>query len=699
MHIVRYLFQHKLALLLIVALFVLQAMCDLALPAYTSDIVDVGIQQSGIEDAVPEYLSEEHFAALEAELSAEDAATLRAAYELHDGMFVYVGGSGAAREALSEVLAKPLVMLSGQTPGETYAVQVQQAAEFIKAEYEALGVDVTGVQVNYLIRTGLMMLLMVVLSCIIHLTMSFFATRTSTGIAKDLRSKLFNAVVNFSQREINAFSAASLITRGTNDIQQVQLASGMMMRMVTYSVIVAIGGIICIARTNVSMTWTIVLAVIAVLGCMSILVAITMPKFKLMQKLIDKINLVSRENLTGVSVIRAFNREAYEEDRFAKASNELMTTQLFTARSMSVMQPFLMLVMNGVSVLIVWVGAHYVDMGTIQTGDLIAFITYAMTIISSFLMLGAVAIMLPRAEVAAARVDEVISTTGSVLDPAEPEDDKVLAPYARGEEGVEIVFDHVSFAYDNGEVSSDKSTEDSEKNAVDDVSFAVEAGSTVAIVGGTGSGKSTLLKLLLRFYDVDEGAIYVNGVDVRNMSQKTLRSLLAFVPQASYLFEGDVAENVSYGNANAEEISEDVVNRALSLAQADGFVAAKEDGIYTEVAQGGSNFSGGQRQRLTIARALAAETEGYLFDDSFSALDFKTDLALRTALKENLSNKTLIIVAQRLATVLHADKIIVLDEGKVAGVGTHEELYASCEAYQEIALSQLSEEELEGKVN
>ena len=718
MHIVRYLFKHKLALLAVVVMFVLQAFCDLALPAYTSDIVDVGIQQSGIEDAVPEELSTATHEAILSQLSSGDAALFEGAYEFTDGHYV-LKEDLSDRAALSALIEEPLIIAAGQTPAAEAGLRLQQAVEIIRAEYGALGVDMTDRQVDYLIHVGLLMMLMVALSCIFHIIMNFFATRTAATIARDLRSKLFNAVVSFSQREINTFSAASLITRGTNDIQLIQFASLMVQRMFTYSVIIAIGGVIRVAQTNVSMTWTIVLAVVAVLACMGSLVAITMPKFKIMQKLVDKVNLVSRESLTGVSVIRAFNRQAHEEGRFAEASGELMKTQLFTGRAMSLMSPMLMLIMNGVSVLIVWVGAHYVDLGTIQTGDLIAFITYAMTIISSFLMLGMMALMLPRAEVAAARVDEVIATATSIADPAAPKDAEFAATFGSAEEGVEIAFDDVTFGYpdeaaftpvqaETGKRMKRKAKDNPEQAVerrgseavLEHISFKVQPGQTCAIVGGTGSGKSTLLKLLLRFYDVDGGAVRLNGIDVRDLTQETLHRTLAFVPQSTYLFAGDVSSKVGFGldDVTDTEAAEAAISRALDLAQASGFVAEKEDGLHAEVAQGGTNFSGGQRQRLSIARALATDARGFLFDDSFSALDYKTDLALRTALNRDLSGRTMVIVAQRIATVMNADLIVVLDEGRVAGLGTHAQLLETCPAYREIALSQFSEAELTGEV-
>ena len=719
--IFKYLLQHKAALLMVVAMFVLQAICDLALPAYTSDIVDVGIQQAGIEDAVPQELSADTYDALAAQLTGEDAAVFAASYTREGDRYVYTGAKGDARARLSDILTEPLIRLAGATPADEPAMRLQQAVEAIRAEYESLGFDITSMQVRYLLRVGLMMLLMVVLGCIFHIIMNWFATRTGATIARDLRRKLFTSVVGFSQTEIGSFSAASLITRGTNDIQQIQLTSMMMQRMLTYSVIIAIGGVICVARSNVSMSWIIALAVVCVAITMVTLVGITMPKFKIMQKLVDRVNLVSREALSGVSVIRAFNRQSYEEDRFAEASTDLMKTQLFTSRAMSFMGPILTLIMNGTAVLIVWVGARYVDLGTVQTGDLIAFITYSMMIVGAFLAFGIIAIILPRAEVAAQRVNEVIATASSVIDPEEPRDE-AFREAAKQREGVEIAFDGVSFVYPevekaggkdkDGEKRSSRHSEahnesvetvaerleddgrspGAERDAVlSDLNFTIRAGETCAIVGGTGSGKSTILKLILRFFDVTQGAIRVNGFDVREVSQATLRETLAFVPQQTYLFDGTVASNVAFG---CEAENDERIEWALDVAQATGFVGEKEGGMEAEVAQGGTNFSGGQRQRLAIARALATDAKAFLFDDSFSALDYRTDAELRRRLTEDLAGRTVIIVAQRIATVMNADKIIVLDEGRVAGIGTHADLMESCAAYREIALSQLSEDEL-----
>ncbi|MBQ6454883.1 MAG: ABC transporter ATP-binding protein [Eggerthellaceae bacterium] len=717
MRILRYLLEHKLALLVVVSMFVIQAFCDLSLPYFTSQIVDVGIQQSGVKDAVPESMSSETFERIAAQLPESDEALLRDAYmRAEDGLWKLGDVDGEARAALDTALSFPLAVgympqiapdvdtagavdaylagtLSKQellgiidqakesaranSPDSFEAFIAQQSIEAVKAEYRACGIDVFDVQLGYLIRIGLLMLLATLLALIVHCVMNFAACRTATKIGRDLRTRLFTKVVSFSDAEINRFSAASLITRGTNDIQLIQQLCLMFQRLMVYSPILAIGGIIMIAQTNVSMSWIIGLAIVLVVIVSGILMAITMPKFKIMQTLIDKVNLIAREMLTGMSVVRAFNRQTYEERRFNEANTALLGTQLFTNRAMAFMMPSMMLIMNAVSVVIVWIGSSYVDMGAIQTGDLIAFITYAMVIVSSFLFLGLIAIMIPRANVASVRVDEVIATSASIADAV-----RVYDGLIPDSDGAKIEFKDVCFAY------ADDST-----NAIDHVSFTVPAGSTCAIIGPTGCGKTTILKLIERFFDVTSGQVLVDDVDVRELSQHKLHSLLGYVPQQAFLFSGTIATNVAYGDS---EMSEERIEASLSIAQATDFVHAKENGLDEEVSQGGTNVSGGQRQRLAIARALATDAKAFLFDDSFSALDYKTDAALRRDLKEKLYGKTVLIVAQRIATIMGADQIIVLDEGRVVGCGTHAELLNSCETYREIALSQLSEQELFG---
>ncbi len=528
-----------------------------------------------------------------------------------------------------------------------------------------------------LVSLGTTMLLFALGMLVTNVLISLIASRTGAKIAHDLRQRFFNKVVSFSAANIDSFSAASLITRGTNDIQQIQFVAVMLQRVVLYAPILAIGGIFMVVQTNASMGWVVALAVVAVFVVVGALISFTMPKFKVMQKLIDNLNQVSREILTGMPVIRAFGREAHEQERFAAASGQLMRTQLFTNRAMVMMMPLLMLVMNLVSVAIVWVGGHYVEQGAMQTGDLIAFITYAMVIIMSFLMIGMVATSLPRADVAAGRIEEVLAMEPAVADPAYPKDDQLGDTSG----GIGIEFDDVSFKYSEG---SDC--------VLDHVSFTADAGKTTAVIGSTGSGKSTVIKLVERFYDVCGGSVLVNGIDVRDLSQARLRSLLGYSPQQAYLFGGTIASNVKFAD---DDMPDARVQLAIDVAQASELVASKEEGFDAPISQGGTNVSGGQRQRISIARVLAGDAAAYLFDDSFSALDYKTDAQLRTALAQQMAGKTLLIVAQRIATIMHADKIVVLDEGRVVGMGTHEELLASCEEYQQIALSQLSREELE----
>ena len=556
----------------------------------------------------------------------------------------------------------------------------QQAIAAARAEYEQLGYNLSDMQMRYLVRIGLTMLGLAALGMAVAILVGFIASRTAAKVGATLRAKLFRQVVSFSDAEVQSFSAASLITRGTNDIQLVQMVTVMLLRMVLYAPILAIGGIIMVSRTNLAMSWIIVLAVVVIGVLIVVLMKVAMPKFKIMQKLIDRVNLVSREILTGLPVIRAFDRQPFEEQRFDVASTRLMKTQLFTNRVMTFMMPLMMLIMNGVSVLIVWVGGSYIDNGTIQTGDLIAFITYAMVIIMSFLMIGMISIMLPRADVAAQRVDEVLSKQPTICDPAPGKARDAELAGRTG--GARIVFDDVSFKYG-----------DSAECVLENLDFACEPGQTTAIIGSTGSGKSTVVKLIERFYDVTCGSITVDGVDVRDVSQEALRAQLGYVPQKAFLFSGTIQSNIAYSD---EGMPEERVELAAQVAQAADFIASKAEGLDAEVSQGGTNVSGGQRQRLAIARALATEARAYLFDDSFSALDYKTDAALRQELHTRLGGKTVVIVAQRISTILHADKIVVLDDGRIVGQGTHDELMEGCEEYREIAMSQLSAEELNG---
>ena len=714
MRLIKNFANHKIAVVIVVVLLAVQAFCDLSLPNYTSDIVDVGIQQSGVEHASTDALTERtHDLVAIMESEQNESLFADSYFQRSDGTYELTDFGREHRAELDDAMSMPLVAVhyadqtgmdldqlktaydagmvqksdvqtmldeaKSQMGDMADSIVSQQAIAAAKAEYEQLGYDLNTMQMNYLLTTGGKMLGLAALGMVIAVIVGFIASRTAAKIGASLRSRLFERVLSFSDAEIQSFSAASLITRGTNDVQQVQMVSVMMLRMILYAPILAIGGIIMIARTNLSMGWIIVAAVLAIAVVMLFLMKVAMPKFKIMQKLIDRVNLVSREILTGIPVVRAFGREAHEEGRFDEANLRLMKTQLFTNRVMTFMMPLMMLIMNLVSVAIIWFGGHAVDAGTLQTGDLIAFITYSMVIIMGFLMIGMLSIMLPRADVAAQRIDEVLKTESSIADPSTEacRDDELAARTG----GAEIAFNDVSFRYPG-----------SQDCVLEHVDFTAKPGQTTAIIGSTGSGKSTVIKLVERFADVSEGSITIDGIDIRDLSLHALRSQLGYVPQKAFLFSGTVEENVDYA---ADELNAERVRAAAEIAQAD-FVDDLDEGFKTEISQGGTNVSGGQRQRLAIARALATDARAFLFDDSFSALDYKTDAALRHALAEQLGGKTQIIVAQRISTVLHADQIVVLDEGRVVGCGTHAELMDACEPYREIALSQLSEEELEG---
>ncbi len=717
MRIAKNLAHHKIAVLLIVVLLAVQAFCDLSLPRYTSDIVDVGIQQSGVEHASASQLSARTHDLVEMMLSESDEQLFAEAYdETAGGDYTLTEVGYDQREDLDEAMALPLSVVhyadqipdldldqvkaafdaglvskddvmsmldeSRESLGDMADTLIaQQGIAAARAEYEQLGVDMDAMQMDYLFFTGAKMLMLSALGMVVAIAIGFLASRTAAKVGRSLRGRLFDKVVTFSDAEIQSFSAASLITRGTNDVQQVQMVTVMLLRMVLYAPILAIGGIIMIARTNLSMGWIVIVAVLAIALILVVLIKVAMPKFKIMQKLIDRVNLVSREMLMGLSVVRAFNREQHEEERFDEASTRLMKTQLFTNRVMTFMMPLMMLIMNLVSVGIVWFGGHAIDTGALQTGDLIAFITYSMVIIMGFLMIGMLSIMLPRADVAAQRIEEVLECEPSICDP-DPADSKDAELSASYMPGAEVAFHDVCFRYS-----------DSAENVLDHVDFTCKPGKTTAIIGSTGSGKSTIVKLALRFYDVSQGSITVDGVDVRDVSQHALREQLGYVPQKAFLFSGTISSNIAYG---AEGASDERIRRAADIAQASEFIGEKPEGFESPIAQGGTNVSGGQRQRLAIARALATDARVFLFDDSFSALDYKTDAALRHELGARLGGKTVIIVAQRISTVLSADQIVVLDEGRVVGKGTHAELMESCEEYREIAMSQLSEEELAG---
>lgn len=692
--------------MIIVVLLAGVAACNLALPAFTSEIVDIGIQQSGVEHVTCEEMTastHEKIGELlrsRANLSESDLKLYADSYDM-DGSLYKLNDYG--REHISELdsmLAVPLIMIHGESNLSAAQADVPDAMQSLSGnddsllrqraiastikEYEAAGYDLSGLRISYLVRVGIAMMCLALLAMVLDITISFVAARTGATIAKDLRTRLFSRVVAFSEQDVSKFSAASLITRGTNDIQLVQNVSIMLMRMVLYAPILAIGGIIMVITTTPQLGWIVVTAVILVFLFAGLLFKITLPKFKIMQKLIDRVNLVAREILTGIPVIRAFNRQKLESDRFDVASKELMRTQLFTNRAMSFMMPTMMLVMNLTSVAIVWFGGFGVADGSLQTGDLIAFITYAMLIIFSFLILSMMAIMLPRANVAAVRVREVLDTEPSIVDVANAVD--LTSHIASEDRGISLKFDNVSFCYDE---------ESGCENVLEGISFDVSPGETLAIVGSTGSGKTTILKLIERFYEPSDGKIFVDGVDILKVSQASLRKSIGYAPQSSYLFSGTIATNVAYSD---EAMGADRINEALKIAQATQFVEEKEDGTGFQVSQGGTNLSGGQRQRVSIARAIAADSRLLLFDDSFSALDYKTDSALRSDLKNVLGDVTCIIVAQRIATVMNADNILVLEDGHLVGQGTHEELLQNCEQYKQLALSQLSEEEVFGEV-
>lgn len=713
MRIIRYLKDAKLAVLIIVFLLVIQAFMDLALPRYTSEIVDVGIQQSGVEHVSSNEISKSTFDAVCMLASETDEFTIRDSYVgLESGNYVLSDVSTEEREHLDEIMSLPMVIVhlvsesgevnieqalaayeSGQVTKEQVLAEVaeaqselekagdsiirQQAIQASISEYESVGYDMEKMQMDYLFRIGFTMLGIAAVGMVASIATAYVASRTGAKIGRNLRSRFFSQVVSFSDAEIQNFSAASLITRGTNDIQQIQMVSVMLLRILLYAPILALGGIFMVSQTNLSMSWIILVAVGIILVIVLILFVVAMPKFRIMQKLVDKVNLVSREILTGLSVVRAFGRQGHEAKRFDTANTTLMKNQLFVNRAMTFMMPLMMLIMNGVSVLIVWVGGSYIDAGTLQTGDMIAFITYSMVIIMSFLMISMMAVMLPRADVAAQRVNEVINTKSSIHD---SEISRDLSISNKG--GATIVFDKVDFAYPGAS-----------NNVLSNVSFTVASGKTTAFIGSTGSGKSTIIKLIERFYDVTSGTILLDGVDIRRLSQRELRSNFGYVPQKAFLFSGTIGSNIAYSD---EEMEEQRIENAANIAQATSFIESKEEGLDSSISQGGTNVSGGQRQRLAIARALASDARAFLFDDSFSALDFKTDAALRAALSSQLREKTVLIVAQRISTIMQADQIVVLDDGRVCGIGTHEELMESCACYIEIATSQLSMDELKG---
>ena len=694
--------QSWLSVLVIIALLCLQAATDLELPNYTSKIVNDGIQAGGIEDSVPETITEEDMNSLL--LFTTDDEFILNNYELVDSeKYELKDISNSEREELSNKMLDPIIIFGTVQTEEILkslseeqlsqilsesekqidqmqeTIKEQTAILYIKQIYTNAGVDLDDLQMSYIFTTGLKMLGLAAVSMASGITIMMLSSRVGAKMAKTLREKIFNKVLKFSTKELREFSTASLITRSTNDVQQIQQLLAMLFRTVVYAPIIGIGGIIKVmTESDSSMAWIIGLAVIVILTVVATLFAVAMPKFKKLQSLIDKLNGVAREILTGKSVIRAFNTEEREEKRFDKANVDLMKANIFVNRTMSIMMPALMLIMNGVSILIIWVGGHNVDQGVMQVGDMLAFIQYSMQIVMSFLMISIISIMLPRASVSANRIVEVIETEPSIKD---KETTKKLNPEKRGL----VEFKNVSFRYP-----------DADSEILEDINFTCEPGKTTAIIGSTGSGKSTVVNLIPRFYDVTGGELLVDGVNVKDLSQKDLRDAIGFVPQKGVLFSGTIESNIKYSNEN---MSDEKMVEAAEIAQATEFIEGKPDKYKSEIAQGGSNVSGGQKQRLSIARAVAKDPEIFIFDDSFSALDFKTDAQLREALAKRTKNKTNIIVAQRISTILNADKIIVLEDGKIVGQGTHEELIKNNETYRQIALSQLSEEELNIETN
>jgi len=733
------------SILIIIALLFLQASTELALPDYMSNIVNVGIQQNGIEDTVPEVMKVDTMDKIKIFLNEDEKNLVDDSYRLinkenlekdeyedflkkypalkDESLFVLNIDTEEEIERMNSFLGKAFLIVSGiedgnfkEMPSENIqdgpfanipegvdpfaivknlpeeqlneikaqidgqfnvlpeSIISQSAVNYIKSEYEAIGIDISKNQSNYILSIGGIMLLISLVGMAASIFVSFLASRVSSSLGRNLRDKVFNKVTAFSNREFNDFSTASLITRNTNDIQQVQTFTVMMLRMVFYAPILGIGGIIRAISTNTSMAWIVAVGVLAILTLVIALFSIAIPRFKKLQKLVDKVNRVMRESLTGMLVIRAFNTQKVEEKKFDDANKDLTKTNLFVSRIMTVMMPTMMLIMNAITLLIVWVGAHEVDNGSIQVGDMMAFMQYTMQIIMSFLMISMVSIMLPRASVSAQRITEVLDKDVTIVDPINPKEVK------KDMKGL-LEFKNVSFKYPGAE-----------EYVLKDISFTAKPGETIAFIGSTGSGKSTLINLIPRFYDVTEGQITLDGIDIKDMRLQDLRNMIGYVPQKGVLFTGTIESNIKYGK-NADTSNEDV-QKAIEIAQAKEFIDEKELGLLSEISQGGTNVSGGQRQRLSIARALVKKPEVFIFDDSFSALDFKTDAILRKAMHEEIQDKTILIVAQRISTIMNAERIIVLDEGKIVGLGTHKDLLRNCDVYKQIALSQLSEEEL-----
>ena len=731
----KFLKPYAAAVAAIICILVVQAYCDLSLPTYTSNIVNVGIQQGGIDEALPDTISKKDLNHLLLLVPSDRQKIVKNAYTESVEKYDYNGTvmelKASVKEdkkkvdRLSEILGKPMLMAAGFDSGSDMTKKIEEqmrtqmsgipnvdkmdiydmlefigaegrnaligqmdqqmdsmqdsiiaqaAAGYIKDAYTHIGIDTDQIETTYILHTGAKMLALAFLGMAASILVGLLASRVGAGVGRRLRENVFRKVVGFSNAEFDKFSTASLITRSTNDIQQIQLLLVMILRMVLYAPIMAIGGIWKVFHTNVDMSWIIGLAVAVIIVIVGFLFLVVMPKFKLIQNQVDKLNLVSREILTGLSVIRAFGTQKYEEERFDDANKALTKTNLFVNRAMTFMMPLMMFVMNSIAVLIVWVGGHSINDGAMQVGDMMAFIQYTMQIIMAFLMICMISVMLPRAAVSAGRVDEVLTSETMIHDPKNPSH---IPEEGKGK----IVFDHVSFRYPGAE-----------EDVLHDISFTAEPGKTTAFIGSTGCGKSTLVNLIPRFYDVTDGKITIDGKDIRNVSQHELREKLGYVPQKAVLFSGDIASNILYGNPDGSEAE---MTEAATIAQATEFIEQKKKKYKSTISQGGSNVSGGQKQRLSIARAIAKHPDVYIFDDSFSALDYKTDATLRAKLKEKTSESTVMIVAQRISTILHADQIIVLDDGQIVGKGTHKELLKNCEAYYQIASSQLSENELE----
>ena len=708
MKLMKYLKGFTLPLIFLVIILGVRVVAELELPTYTSNIVDIGIQQKGIKDAVPNKISEKSLNTLELFMTDDEVKKVKDNYKKEGNFYKLNNIPDDVHKELNDIFKETMTVVLGAKKQNTNLTQVEQGVKlgivdkgtlidqrkktvsslgnasdmmlkqagisFVKEEYSEVGIDTNEIRNSYLKEVGIMMIFVTFISGLGSIISNFISSRIASRVAFNLREKLYNKVLSFSKQDIDKFSTASLITRSTNDIQQIQNALNMFLFIAFYAPMMALWGIYKVTQTDTGMTWIIAVGV-GLLGLLlGIITFLVMPKFKIMQKLVDRVNLVTRELLTGISVIRVFGREKHEEERFDKENVTLRNNQLFVNRTMSALFPAIILIMNGISLLIIWVGGKNIDAGSIQVGDMMAFITYTMQIVMSFLFFTFLMMQLPRAEVAASRIDEVLGTDITVLDNENIQDDKLSSVHGA------LKFEDVSFTFDGAD-----------SPVLSNITFEAEAGKTTAIIGSTGSGKSTLLHLIPRYFDATAGRITIDGVDIRDVSMNKLRNLLGFVPQKGVLFSGTIESNIKFGDEN---ITDEEMKTAAEIAQATEFILAKEEKYNSEISQGGSNVSGGQKQRLSIARALAKNPKILLFDDSFSALDYKTDVKLRKTLKEKMKDTTTIIVAQRIATILHADKIIVMNEGRVVGEGKHKELLSSCPTYLEIAESQLSEEEL-----